>query len=163
MIAAVIPFLDFEVNALGRLNLLEAARGFCPESPFIHMSANKVYGDRPNTLPLAELETRWDYAEPAFEHGVAEDFSIDQSKHSIFVASKIAADVMVQEYGRYFGMLLPARRMPHRPESFRRRVARIPQLSGEMQRGGARVQGLRIQRQVGARQHPFRGCGQLHV
>src|ERR1039458_5608200 len=101
MIAAVIPFLDFEVNALGRLNLLEAARGFCPESPFIHMSANKVYGDRPNTLPLAELETRWDYAEPAFEHGVAEDFSIDQSKHSIFVASKIAADVMVQEYGRY--------------------------------------------------------------
>jgi CDP-paratose 2-epimerase len=102
--AAAIPFLDFEVNALGTLHLLEAARGFCPESPFIHMSTNKVYGDRPNTLPLAELETRWDYADPAFEHGIAEDFSIDQSKHSIFGASKVAADVMVQEYGRYFGM-----------------------------------------------------------
>jgi CDP-paratose 2-epimerase len=102
--AAAIPFLDFEVNALGTLHLLEAARGFCPESPFINMSTNKVYGDRPNTLPLAELETRWDYADPAFEHGIAEDFSIDQSKHSIFGASKVAADVMVQEYGRYFGM-----------------------------------------------------------
>src|ERR1700678_1725795 len=102
--AAAIPFLDFEVNALGTLHLFEAARRFCPESPFIHMSTNKVYGDRPNTLPLAELETRWDYADPAFEHGIAEDFSIDQSKHSIFGASKVAADVMVQEYGRYFGM-----------------------------------------------------------
>src|SRR5580692_9401302 len=102
--AAAIPFLDFEVNALGTLHLLEAARSFCPESPFIHMSTNKVYGDRPNTMPLVELETRWDYADPAFEHGIAEDFSIDQSKHSIFGASKVAADVMVQEYGRYFGM-----------------------------------------------------------
>jgi CDP-paratose 2-epimerase len=102
--AAAIPFLDFEVNALGTLHLLEAARGFCPESPFIHMSTNKVYGDRPNTMRLVELETRWDYADPAFEHGIAEDFSIDQSKHSIFGASKVAADVMVQEYGRYFGM-----------------------------------------------------------
>lgn len=102
--AAAIPFLDFEVNALGTLHLLEAARQFCPESPFIHMSTNKVYGDRPNTLPLAELATRWDYADPAFEHGIAEDFSIDQSKHSIFGASKVAADIMVQEYGRYFGM-----------------------------------------------------------
>jgi CDP-paratose 2-epimerase len=102
--AAAIPFLDFEVNALGTLHLLEAARRFCPESPFIHMSTNKVYGDRPNALPLAELETRWDYADPAFEHGIAEAFSIDQSKHSIFGASKVAADVMVQEYGRYFGM-----------------------------------------------------------
>jgi CDP-paratose 2-epimerase len=102
--AAAIPFLDFEVNALGTLHLLEAARRSCPESPFIHMSTNKVYGDRPNTLPLVELETRWSYADPAFEHGIAEDFSIDQSKHSIFGASKVAADVMVQEYGRYFGM-----------------------------------------------------------
>ena len=85
--AAAIPFLDFEVNALGTLHLLEAARRFCPESPFIHMSTNKVYGDRPNTLPLVELETRWDYADPAFQHGIAEDFSIDQSKHSIFGAS----------------------------------------------------------------------------
>jgi CDP-paratose 2-epimerase len=102
--AAAIPFLDFEVNALGTLHLLEAARRFCPESPFIHMSTNKVYGDRPNQLPLAELETRWDYAEPSFGHGISEEFSIDQSKHSIFGASKVAGDVMVQEYGRYFGM-----------------------------------------------------------
>ncbi|QOY91122.1 NAD-dependent epimerase/dehydratase family protein [Paludibaculum fermentans] len=102
--AAAIPFLDFEVNALGTLHLLEAARQHCPESPFIHMSTNKVYGDRPNTIALQELETRWDYADPAYEHGIAEDFSIDQSKHSIFGASKVAGDVMVQEYGRYFGM-----------------------------------------------------------
>ena len=102
--AAAIPFLDFEVNALGTLHLLEAARQFCPESPFIHMSTNKVYGDRPNELALTELETRWDYADPAFAHGIAEDFSIDQSKHSIFGASKVAGDIMAQEYGRYFGM-----------------------------------------------------------
>ena len=102
--AAAIPFLDFEVNALGTLHLLEAARRSCPESPFIHMSTNKVYGDRPNTLPLVELETRWDYADSAFENGIAEDFSIDQSKHSVMGASKLAADIMVQEYGRYFGM-----------------------------------------------------------
>jgi CDP-paratose 2-epimerase len=68
------------------------------------MSTNKVYGDRPNTIPLAELDKRWDYADPDFSHGIAEDFSIDQSKHSIFGASKVAADIMVQEYGRYFGM-----------------------------------------------------------
>jgi CDP-paratose 2-epimerase len=68
------------------------------------MSTNKVYGDRPNSIPLRELETRWDYADPAFENGIPEDFSIDQSKHSLFGASKVAGDVMVQEYGRYFGM-----------------------------------------------------------
>ncbi len=102
--AAAIPFLDFEVNALGTLHLLEAARQFCPESPFIHMSTNKVYGDRPNTIPMIELETRWDYADPAYAAGIPEDLSIDQSKHSIFGASKVAGDVMVQEYGRYFNM-----------------------------------------------------------
>ena len=102
--AAEIPFLDFEVNAMGTLHMLEAARRYCPESPFIHMSTNKVYGDRPNTLRLTEFETRWDYADAAFEHGIAEDFPIDQSKHSIFGVSKVAGDVMVQEYGRYFGM-----------------------------------------------------------
>jgi CDP-paratose 2-epimerase len=102
--AAEIPFLDFEVNAMGTLHMLEAARRYCPESPFIHMSTNKVYGDRPNTLSLTESENRWDYADPAFEHGISEDFPIDQSKHSIFGVSKIAGDVMVQEYGRYFGM-----------------------------------------------------------
>jgi CDP-paratose 2-epimerase len=102
--AAAIPFLDFEVNAVGTLNLLEAARQVCPEAPFVFMSTNKVYGDRPNTLALTELETRWEYADPAFQDGIAEDFSIDQSKHSVFGASKVAADVMVQEYGRYHGM-----------------------------------------------------------
>ena len=102
--ATTIPFLDFEVNALGTLHLLEAARRSCPESPFIHMSTNKVYGDGPNSLDLTELETRWDYADSAFANGIAEDFSIDQSMHSIFGASKVAADIMVQEYGRYFGM-----------------------------------------------------------
>ena len=100
--AAAIPFDDFDTNAVGTFNLLEATRRACPESPFIHMSTNKVYGDRPNTLALKELETRWDYADPAYAHGIAEDFSIDQSKHSLFGASKVAADVMVQEYGRYF-------------------------------------------------------------
>jgi len=84
--------------------MLEAARRSCPETPFIHMSTNKVYGDRPNTVRLQELETRWDYADPAYADGIAEDFSIDQSKHSLFGASKVAGDVMVQEYGRYFNM-----------------------------------------------------------
>jgi CDP-paratose 2-epimerase len=102
--AAAIPFLDFEVNALGTLHLLEAARRYCPESPFIFMSTNKVYGDRPNAISLKELEWRWDYADPAYANGIPEELSIDQSKHSLFGASKVAADVMVQEYGRYFDM-----------------------------------------------------------
>lgn len=102
--AAAIPFDDFDTNAVGTLNLLEAARRACPESPFIHMSTNKVYGDRPNTLALKELESRWDYADPAYAHGIAEDFPVDQSKHSLFGASKLASDIMVQEYGRYFQM-----------------------------------------------------------
>lgn len=102
--AAAIPFDDFDTNATGTLNLLEAARQCCPESPFIHMSTNKVYGDAPNSIALRELETRWDYADPNFEHGIPETFTIDQSTHSLFGASKVAADVMVQEYGRYFGM-----------------------------------------------------------
>jgi CDP-paratose 2-epimerase len=84
--------------------MLEAARQSCPESPFIHMSTNKVYGDRPNTIRLKELETRWDYDDPAFENGIPEDYPIDQTKHSLFGASKVASDVMVQEYGRYFNM-----------------------------------------------------------
>jgi CDP-paratose 2-epimerase len=103
-LAAKIPFDDFDVNAVGTLNLLEAARRSCPESPFIHMSTNKVYGDRPNTIRLQELETRWDYADPAYADGIPESLSIDQSKHSLFGASKAAADVLVQEYGRYFNL-----------------------------------------------------------
>jgi len=102
--AAAIPFDDFDTNAVGTLNLLEAVRQACPESPFVHMSTNKVYGDRPNNIALVENETRWDYADPLYANGIAEDFSIDQSKHSLFGASKVAADVMVQEYGRYFNM-----------------------------------------------------------
>ena len=102
--AAAIPFDDFDTNAVGTLNLLEAARRHCPESPFIHMSTNKVYGDRPNALALRELETRWDFADAAYANGIAEDFPVDQSTHSLFGASKLAGDVMAQEYGRYFGM-----------------------------------------------------------
>ena len=102
--AASIPFDDFDVNAVGTLNLLEAARQFCPEFPFVHMSTNKVYGDGPNRIKLIEMDTRWDYVDQAYENGISESFSIDQCKHSLFGASKVAADVMVQEYGRYFGM-----------------------------------------------------------
>ena len=102
--AAAIPFDDFDTNAVGTLNVLEAARHVCPESPFIHMSTNKVYGDAPNRIALQELETRWEYADPTFENGIPESLTIDQSKHSLFGASKAAADIMVQEYGRYFKM-----------------------------------------------------------
>src|SRR5471030_1439875 len=102
--AAAIPFDDFDTNAGGTLNFLEAARQACPESPFVHMSTNKVYGDAPNRIKLKELETRWDYDDQAYAEGISENFTIDQSKHSLFGASKVAADVMVQEYGRYFGM-----------------------------------------------------------
>jgi CDP-paratose 2-epimerase len=102
--AADIAFDDFDTNAVGTLNLLEAARRFTPESPFIHMSTNKVYGDRPNTLALVESETRWDFADPEFRNGIPETFSIDQSLHSLFGVSKLASDVLVQEYGRYFKM-----------------------------------------------------------
>jgi CDP-paratose 2-epimerase len=104
-LAAEIPFDDFDVNAVGTLNLLEAARKTCPEVPFVHLSTNKVYGDAPNRILLRELEKRWDYADPAYADGIPEALTIDQSKHSLFGASKVAADVMVQEYGRYFGML----------------------------------------------------------
>ena len=102
--ATAIPFDDFDTNAVGTLNLLEAVRRHCPEAPFVHMSTNKVYGDRPNMLNLVEKETRWDYASSEYKNGIAETFPIDQSKHSLFGASKVAADVMVQEYGRYFGI-----------------------------------------------------------
>jgi CDP-paratose 2-epimerase len=103
-LAASRPFDDFDVNAVGTLNLLEAVRRHAPDAVFVHMSTNKVYGDAPNELPLIELETRWDYADPALRPGIGEDFRIDRSKHSVFGASKVAADVMVQEYGRYFGL-----------------------------------------------------------
>ena len=103
-LAAKMPFDDFDTNAVGTMNMLEAVRQACPESPFAHMSTNKVYGDAPNEIPLKELPTRWEYSEPADYNGVREDMRIDRCKHSLFGASKVAADVMVQEYGRYFGM-----------------------------------------------------------
>jgi len=103
-LAAKVPFDDFDTNAVGTLNLLEATRRAAPGAVFVHMSTNKVYGDAPNELPLAELETRWDYARPEDRPGINEGMRIDQSKHSLFGASKVAADVMVQEYGRYFGL-----------------------------------------------------------
>jgi CDP-paratose 2-epimerase len=104
--AAKEPFTDFTVNANGTLVMLEATRQFCPEATFIFTSTNKVYGDTPNRLPLIEQKNRWelDSSHPYAEHGIDESMSIDQTKHSIFGASKVAADVMVQEYGRYFGM-----------------------------------------------------------
>ncbi len=104
--AAREPLTDFRVNAQGTLNLLELTRQHCPDAPFIFTSTNKVYGDRPNELPLVEGELRYelDPAQPFAQHGIDESLSIDQSKHSVFGASKVAADVMVQEYGRYFGM-----------------------------------------------------------
>ena len=102
--AASIPFDDFETNANGTLHLLEAVRQTNKDCIFIHMSTNKVYGDKPNTLNLAELKTRYEYADLEYKNGINEYFSIDQSKHSLFGASKVAADIMVQEYGRYFGI-----------------------------------------------------------
>jgi len=104
--AANDPFMDFTVNANGTLVLLEMTRKYCPEAVFVFTSTNKVYGDTPNSLPLVELETRWeiDESHPYFQHGIDESMSIDQSKHSLFGASKVAADVLVQEYGRYFDM-----------------------------------------------------------
>jgi len=103
--AAREPFTDFDINAGGTMNVLEAARKHCPEAVFIFTSTNKVYGDAPNSLPLVELDTRWEIApEHTYQDGIREDMSIDQCLHSVFGAGKTAADVMVQEYGRYFGM-----------------------------------------------------------
>jgi len=104
--AASAPHVDFTVNAVGTLNLLELTRQHCIDAPFIFVSTNKVYGDAPNSLPLVEHQTRWDVANTHPYHGVGidESLSIDQSKHSLFGVSKAAADLMVQEYGRYFNM-----------------------------------------------------------
>jgi CDP-paratose 2-epimerase len=102
--AAEIPFDDFDVNAVGTLNLLEATRNLSHTIPFVHFSTNKVYGDAPNRIELVEKDKRWDFADPTYKKGIPETFPIDQSKHSLFGASKVAADIMVQEYGRYFDM-----------------------------------------------------------
>jgi CDP-paratose 2-epimerase len=103
--AARDPQTDFTVNANGTLNLLQAARNFCPDAPFVFTSTNKVYGDTPNRLPLDELEMRWEITPGhEYEPGISETMSIDYTKHSLFGASKAAADLLVQEYGRYFNM-----------------------------------------------------------
>lgn len=102
--AREIPLLDFETNALGTMILLEATRQFAADAPFILMSTNKVYGDSPNQVPLTETDTRYDYAREQDFNGVHEGWSIDQSLHSVFGASKLSADIMAQEYGRYFGL-----------------------------------------------------------
>ena len=103
-LAAKRPFDDFDVNAVGTLNLLEACRQHTPDAVFILMSTNKVYGDGPNHIPLREMETRWDYADPQYEQGIPETFPVDNTLHSLFGVSKLAGDVLAQEYGRYFGM-----------------------------------------------------------
>jgi len=104
--AAKAPFVDFSINATGTLNLLEAIRQYSPDASFIFTSTNKVYGDTPNRLPLVEQSTRWELRDdhPYYRHGIDESMSLDQTMHSLFGASKVAADVLVQEYGRYFGM-----------------------------------------------------------
>jgi CDP-paratose 2-epimerase len=102
--AASIPFEDFDTNAVGTFNLLESLRRYSTDVPFVHLSTNKVYGDAPNNIKMKELETRFDYDDIEYEHGIGENFSIDQSKHSLFGASKVSADISVQEYGRYFNM-----------------------------------------------------------
>lgn len=104
--AAKDPIKDFTVNANGTLILLEKTRKYCPDAVFIYLSTNKVYGDRPNSLPLVEHETRWEIQEthPYYEHGIDESMSLDATTHSLFGVSKAAADLLVQEYGRYFGM-----------------------------------------------------------
>jgi len=104
--AATEPMTDFSVNATGTLVLLEAVRAYCPEAVFIFTSTNKVYGDAPNSLPLVEKDTRWELesSHPYYDNGIDEFMSIDQTKHSLFGASKVAADILVQEYGRYFEM-----------------------------------------------------------
>lgn len=102
--AAAIPFDDFDINATGTLNLLEGLRRYSTNVPFVHMSTNKVYGDAPNEIKLVELDQRFEYDDEKYQLGIDENFRIDQTKHSLFGASKVAADIMVQEYGRYFSM-----------------------------------------------------------
>ena len=159
--AAREPLTDFSVNATGTLILLEATRRHCPDAVFIFTSTNKVYGDTPNRLPLVEQATRWelDPSHPYAAHGIDESMSVDASLHSVFGASKVAADVMVQEYGRYFGL---------KTGVFRGGCLTGPAHSGAELHGflaylvecGVQrhaVHGVRLQGQAGARQHPFVG------
>ncbi len=157
--AAREPLTDFGVNATGTLHLLEATRLHAPDAVFIFTSTNKVYGDAPNLLPLQELENRWeiDPAHP-FTVGIDETMSIDQSKHSLFGASKVAADVLVQEYGRYFGMKTAAFRggCLTGPSPFRDGTPRLPRLPDEVHRHRQGIPRLRLQGEAGEGQYPLR-------
>src|SRR3954468_3891503 len=157
--AAREPVTDFTTNANGTLNLLEATRRHAEGAVFIFTSTNKVYGDTPNTLPLVELETRWELSpdHPWAAHGIPESMSIDQTLHSLFGASKVAADVLVQEYGRLFRHEdggLPGR-LPDRAGPFRSRASRLPVVPDEMRGQRQALYGVRLQGQAGPRQHPF--------
>ncbi len=145
--------------------MIEATRQACPESPFIYLSTNKVYGDAPNRVTLKELSTRWDYADQGYSEGIPETFPIDQSKHSLFGASKVAADVMVQEYGRYFGIPTCCLRggCLTGPNHSGRRTPWLPELPDQMQRRGTRVQGLWLQRETSKRQHSQLRCCTIHL
>ncbi len=162
--AAAIPFDDFDTNAVGTLNLLEAARRHCPESPFVHMSTNKVYGDRPNTIALREAADPLGLRRPGVRGGHPRDVP-DRPEPAQPLRR-------LQGGGRRDGAgvrallrdadLLPARRLPDRAQPQRGRAARLPELPGEVQPGGAGVPGLRLQGQAGPRQHPQPGRGPLH-
>ena len=162
-LAASRPFDDFDVNATGTLNLLEACRRHTPDAVFITVSTNKVYGDNPNKVPLVELDTRWDYADPAMSEGIDETMPIDGCLHSLFGASKVAADVLTQEYGRYFGMRTGdvPRWLPHRA-----RTTPASSCTGSSAtscsprlREGA-VHDLRVQGEAGPRPDPLGRRGQ---
>ena len=159
------PHTDFGINANGTLNLLEATRQIAPEAVFIFTSTNKVYGDTPNRLPLIEQELRWeiDPSHP-YSSGIREDMSIDQTLHSLFGASKVAADVLVQEYGRYFGMRTGVFRggcltgPHHAATQLHGFLAYLMQVCSHRRA----LHGLRLQGQAGARQHP-RGRSHRYV
>ena len=154
-----IPFLDFEVNATGTLNLLEATRQHAPDAVFIHVSTNKVYGDAPNELELVETDTRWEYARPEDFHGISEQCRIDQTTHSLFGASKTAADILAQEYGRYFGLKTGIFRggCLTGPSHSGVELHGFLSLPGPRGRDGQAVHDLRLQGQAGARPDPQRG------
>ena len=155
-LASTRPFDDFDVNAVGTLNLLEATRRHAPEAVFILMSTNKVYGDVPNELPLVELPTRYDYADPADRDGIAETCRVDRCLHSLFGVSKLAGDIMAQEYGRYFGLKTGIFRGGCLTGPFHSAVQlpRLPGLPGASGSPGRALYDHRLQRQVGARPDP---------
>ena len=150
-----IPFLDFEVNALGTMKLLEATRQHCPDAVFVFMSTNKVYGDAPNEMPMKELATRYDYARTEDFDGVDENCRIDRTMHSLFGASKTAADLVAQEYGRYFGMKVGMFRggCLTGPTHSGRGAAWIFVLPGESGADGRKIFGIWIQGKTGSRQY----------